>query len=186
MHQFDSKGLWKLVGFNNVADRESSILSEYSDHWRDVKPYKVALGDSSNVSEVGDDFGSIIGSCLDPWEWDDECYYEGDFKSQTLEQDSTEQKVQHTAWLPDTGEELDLESELTMRNSSIYNSAYSSKESSITKDFQLIRRLPPSGRSSVESHKSSSNPLDIQEDGTISGESLDFKKHFTSLKSDSI
>eukprot|EP00092_Neocalanus_flemingeri_P007267 GFUD01007847.1.p1 GENE.GFUD01007847.1~~GFUD01007847.1.p1 ORF type:complete len:568 (+),score=124.23 GFUD01007847.1:84-1706(+) len=165
VHLIDSKGLWKLVGFNNLADRESSILSDYSDNWRDVKPYKVALGHSSTVSEVGDDFGSNVGSCLDPWEWDDECYYEGDFKSQNFEEDSSEQQLPHTAWLPDTGEELDLEAELRLRNSSIYSSAYSSKDSSVTRDFKLIRRLPPSGRSSVESlNKSPSNSLDIKDE----------------------
>jgi len=155
VHQFDSKGLWKLVGFDNLTDRESSVLSECSDHWRDIKPYKVALGHSSNVSEDGDDIESLIGSCLDPWEWDEECYYEGDFKSQTFETYSSEPQIQHTAWLPENGDELDLESELRLRNSSIYSSAYSSKESSTARDFHMKMRLPPSGRSSVESLKKS-------------------------------
>ena len=63
---------------------DSSIFSEFSDHWRDEKRYKVALGQSYNMSEVGDDIGSISGSCLDQWEWDDECNYEGDFNVKTL------------------------------------------------------------------------------------------------------
>ena len=132
----DSKDLFKLVLF---SERESSVFSEYSDHWKDDKLYKVALGHSSYASEAGDD----IGSCLDSWEWDDECYFEGDLESQNVEAVSS---AQQEVLLPDS-EELDLEMELKLKDSSIY----SSKEPSVTEDYQLLCRLPPSGRSSVES-----------------------------------
>ena len=65
LQQFDSRELLKLIGFSHGSDRESSIFSEISDHWRDEKPHKVALGHSSSVSELGDDVGSFVGSCLD-------------------------------------------------------------------------------------------------------------------------
>jgi hypothetical protein len=124
LHQFDSRELLKLIGFTHGSDRESSVFSEISDHWRDEKPHKVALGHSSSVSELGDDVGSFVGSCLDHWEWDDECYFEGDFKCQDYEEDPLERQDPYKTWLPD-GEELDLETELRLRNSSIYSSAYS-------------------------------------------------------------
>ena len=131
----DSKELLKLSGF-----------SEYSDHWRDEKLYKVALVHSANMSEIGDDIGSTSGSCLDQWEWDDECYYEADFKCGNVD----EQQDQDEARIPDI-KELVLESELSLKDSSISSSAYSSKEPSITSEYQLLCRLPPSGRSSVQS-----------------------------------
>ena len=128
--------MFKLVLF---SERESSVFSEYSDHWRDDKLYKVALGHSSYASEAGDD----IGSCLDSWEWDDECYFEGDLEAQNIEVVSS---AQQEVLLPDS-EELDLEMELKLKDSSIYRS----KEPSVREDYQLLCRLPPSGRSSVES-----------------------------------
>ena len=79
-------------------------------------------------------------------EWDDECYYEGDFKCGNFD----EQQDQLGERIPDI-KELDFESELRLRDSSISSSAYSSKEPSITNEYQLLCRLPPSGRSSVQS-----------------------------------
>jgi len=74
----DNRELLRLVGF---SDRESSIFSEISDDWRDEKTYKVALGLSSNVSEV-DDF--------EHWQWDEDCCFEDDFTNNDFQGSSTE------------------------------------------------------------------------------------------------
>ena len=113
---------------------------------------------------------------MDHWEWDDVCYFEGNFKCQDFEEDTSERQDQYKAWLSD-GEELDLETELRLKNSSIYSSAYSSKEPSVSRDYQLIRRLPPSGRSSVESsNDSSSTPLETQEGVTKPASETELKE----------
>ena len=70
---------------------------------------------------------------------------------------------------------MDIEAELWLRNSSINSSAYSSKEPSVSKDYQLIRRLPPSGRSSVESSTDLTASIKTQEGVTKPAEEMDLK-----------
>ena len=70
---------------------------------------------------------------------------------------------------------MDLEAELRLRNSSIYSSAYSSKEPSVSRDYELVRRLPPSGRSSVESSTDLATPIETQEGVTKPAEAMDLK-----------
>ena len=125
----DYKDLFKLVGF---SDRESSIFSDYSDDWRDERVHKVALGLSSATSEVGDEG-------LDQWEWEDECYFN---------QEETQQETDDV-WLPDP-QQLLWEKELELTDSRIYSDRVSSK-SSLPEDDKFVCRLPPSGRSSVQS-----------------------------------
>jgi len=123
----DYRDLFKLVGF---SDRESSIFSDFSDDWRDERRHKLALGLSSAASEVGEDG--------DQWEWEDDCYYQEDT-----------QQIDYDAWLPQS-KQLDWEKTLETKESGIYSDKTASSES-VTKDNHFRCRLPPSGRSSIQS-----------------------------------
>ena len=74
-----------------------------------------------------------------------------------MEEYTSESQDHYKAWLSD-GEELDLE-----------------KEHSVSRDYQLIRRLPPSVRSSVESSTDFSTPMETQEGVTKPAEATDLK-----------
>ena len=155
-----NKGLWKLTNFSGLSDRsrQASIVSDTGSFewdspvhgWSDMKVARVPLAaayHSSSVSESGDEVGSLTGSLVDPWEWDDVNY------SLAGEEGELEVRLAgHRSWLPEFGAELDLETELRLRELSTASSAGSastSARSSLDRDMFVRRRLPPSGRSSV-------------------------------------
>jgi len=76
--------------------------------------YPRQLISDSNVwklTEIADDDNrSFVGSTLDNWEWDEECYYGED-------DNQLEQNTEHQSWLPDSCTELDLETELCSADS---------------------------------------------------------------------
>ena len=146
----NNKGLWKLTNFSNMSDRsrQASIVSDSGSFewdspvhgWTGMKGPRVPLAyHSSSLSESGDEIGSLTGSLVDPWEWDDVYYLEDG-------EDHVERMTGHRSWLPDVGAELDLESELRLLELS---SSSTSARSSLDREMFVRRRLPPSGRSSV-------------------------------------
>ena len=149
-----SKGLWKLTDFSGLSEYGSRQASVGSDSlewdspvhgWSELRPRaRVPLAYSSGVSESGDDVGSLAGSGLDPWEWDD-CYYIQD--GDVLE--PIETFSGHRSWLPDISTELDLEAELRWRELSSTSTSTSAR-SSLDREMLVYRRQPPSGRSSVD------------------------------------
>jgi len=166
-----NKGMWKLTDFSGLSDRsrQASIVSDAGSFewdspvhgWTESRAaYRVPLAYSSNVSESGDEVASFAGSGLDAWEWDD-CY--------TMEGENVN-PVQcmsgHTSWLPDMSRELDMEAELRWRELS---SGAASARSSLDRDIMMhYRRLPPSGRSSVDREsKCSMSSAASSEDLTI-------------------
>eukprot|EP00092_Neocalanus_flemingeri_P022909 GFUD01024837.1.p1 GENE.GFUD01024837.1~~GFUD01024837.1.p1 ORF type:complete len:379 (+),score=93.04 GFUD01024837.1:95-1231(+) len=145
----DNKYLWKLTDINVEAesDSESSGDNQDANYWE--SQFKVISGikpSAKMTSEAGDDVSSYAGSSLDPWEWDDDCYYGDETLTSGLDQDMFEQNTQHQSWLPDTCRELDLESELgggqcyASNNGSVRSSRASTRD----------RRNPPSGSSSTD------------------------------------
>eukprot|EP00091_Calanus_sinicus_P009992 TRINITY_DN23220_c0_g1_i1.p1 TRINITY_DN23220_c0_g1~~TRINITY_DN23220_c0_g1_i1.p1 ORF type:complete len:136 (-),score=31.61 TRINITY_DN23220_c0_g1_i1:34-441(-) len=98
---------------------------------------------SSSKSEAGDDVSSYAGSVLDNLEWDDDCYF-GDDTLAILDDNQFEQNTLHRSWLPDTWQELDLETELCQNNQDCIRSSRSSS-------MMLPKgsRSSPSGRASV-------------------------------------
>ena len=165
-----NKGVWKLTNFSNLSDstdrfgsRQASIVSDTGSFewdspvhgWHDFKSSastsRVPLASySSNVSESGDEVASFAGSGLDPWEWDDQCYIlQGDEELAPM--------GGHGSWLPEMSAELDLETELRLRElSSGRTSCTTSSRSSLDRDLLFVypppraTRLPPSGRSSMD------------------------------------
>lgn len=146
----NNKGLWKLTNFSNLSDRsrQASIVSDSGSFewdspvhgWTGMKGPRVPLAyQSSSFSESGDEVGSLAGSLVDPWEWDDVYYLEDG-------EEHVERMTGHRSWLPDVGAELDLESELRLLELS---STTTSARSSLDREMFVRRRLPPSGRSSV-------------------------------------
>ena len=171
-----NKGVWKLTDFSGLSDREgifgsrqASIVSDSGSFewdspihgWHGMKSHRVPLISSSNVSESGDEVGSFSGSGLDPWEWDD-CYIIQDGE----DEDMVERMDGHKSWLPEMSAELDLESELRLRE---LNSQSSSNRSSLERGLYCARRQPPSGRSSVDRLSISSQGSSFSDDLTITG-----------------
>ena len=187
-----NKGVWKLTDFSGLSERDgifgsrqASIVSDSGSFewdspihgWHGMKSHRVPLLSSSNVSESGDEVGSFVGSGLDPWEWDD-CYIIQDGEEGEL----VERMDGHRSWLPEISTELDLESELRLRE---LNSQTSSARSSLDRGLVCVRRQPPSGRSSVERLSISSQGSSLSDDITITG-AKPFKPRWSRSRSNSI
>jgi len=69
------------------------------------------------TDEADDDNRSCVGSVLDNWEWDEECYYAEDSIAKN-DDNQPEMKIAQLSLLPDTCHELDLEAELCGSKSS--------------------------------------------------------------------
>ena len=135
--RFESNQMWRLTN----STRESSLVSDYSYDLRNERQLKVLGGYTS------DDLASLIGSQADALEWDDDCFLGDSLLGG--EADATD----HSAWLPDYDQELDLESELLERKLMSPSPGVLSfeGEKSWWREMKRLTRLPPSGSSSVES-----------------------------------
>jgi len=177
----NNKGIWKLTNFSAASDREdpsrqASIVSDSGSlewdsplhSWHEAaRTKRIPLATySSNVSESGDEVASFSGSGLDPWEWDD-CYY---IQSGEDSVECDGKLFDHGSWLPDIGTaELDLETELRRRELS--GSSATSTRSSFERDWLAGRRLPPSGRSSLDRDtRHSSRCSSLSDDVTITAQ----------------
>jgi len=87
------------------------------------------------TDEVDDDNRSFVGSILDNWEWDEECYHD--------EEDLTKDEGKYYL-LPDTSQELDLEAELCDSKSSSPSSRCSSTCGRATPEGKEFREDEPS------------------------------------------
>ena len=133
--------LWKLT---DISYETESLSDSENPQQLLAIPYAEHSTISSGKSEAGDDVSSYAGSVLDNLEWDDDCYFGYDTLA-ILDDDQFEQNTLHQPWLPDTCQELDLETELS---DSKKDSIRSSRSSSVR--LPRVRRSPPSGCASVE------------------------------------
>ena len=74
------------------------------------------------IGDQADDISSCQGSTLDAWEWDENCYHEDDSLAEEARKYSP-----HQSWLPDSLQELDLETELLASSKEI--SHYTDRDS---------------------------------------------------------
>lgn len=105
MKSINDSSLWTLTEIPTEGDTDSDSSNEPNVAPLSKYPWKMRIGDGA------DDTSSCAGSLLDTWEWDEDCYHEDD----TLVDDDRKQfhkNSSHQSWLPDTFQELDLETEL--------------------------------------------------------------------------
>jgi len=158
----NGKELWKLTGFTDFSepsDTENASLEwESPVHgWHSKPIYKATLYNEVNTSDSTDERSSFESSVVDLYEWDNECL------NQSYDVDM----------LGDNAQNAELKSEMLNEqgfNTTLEKSEYdggsetsraTSRRSSTEINMRYVRRLPPSGRSSLERELSLSRLSDF-------------------------